>query len=655
MKLFKHKRFLLLLALGMIIYLFSIAQTDKHNNILSFQSRTLINLLDYVSQDYGKAVKDGKIINTNEYNEMLDFTSQAISLFDSVSKKITFPDKEKFTQQFSALLASIKQKHSKEEIGNNAQQIKKQLLQLHIIDISPEQYPDISKGRKIFIAKCQSCHGTYGAADGPLSNSFTPPPANFQDNSSMDEISPLQVFNTARLGIQGTGMPAFDQLSDKQLWEVAFYIKSLRFQNKFTADTNSAEKIFNSLRPPITLADVAHLSDKELREKLGAMQNDSAIAAIRLHQPSINRNSTLSIALNDLDDALVFYKNGNVSAAESKALYAYLDGIEPVEQQLAAIDAAIVPELENKMNQARSAIKSQKTPSEVEQKISDAKGSINKSIVLLGEQTYSFWFSFLVSSSILLREGMEAVLIIIIILSLLKSLHAKKAIRWVHGGWIFAVATGIASWFFLDWLISFGPQNRELMEAFGALLAVVILLYVGFWLHNKTEAKKWKEFVEERIIKMLEQEKLFGLAFISFIVVFREAFESIIFLSSLQLQVDDKSRPGIWMGALTAILIVILVSNLLLRFSLKIPIKKLFQYSAIILMIFGVVLVGQGVHAFQESGWFSVNSIPLNFHLAVLGIYPTVETYLAQLIILLVIIILWAWQKSKDKKQLKYK
>ncbi len=379
-------------------------------------------------------------------------------------------------------------------------------------------------------------------------------------------------------------------------------------------------------------------------------QNNLSLAAIRLHEAGKGNNS-FEAAYNYLNDALSFYKNSNSAAAEEKALYAYLEGIEPYEQQLNAIDNSIVAELENKMNEVRSAIKANKHEDEVEQKIAEAKLSINKAKVLLGGQTYSFWFSFLISSSILLREGLEAVLIIITILSLLKSLHAKKAIPWVHGGWIVAVAIGFGSWFFTGWLISFGAQNRELMEAFGAMIAVIILVYVGFWLHKKTDAKKWKQFIEERIVKILDQGKLFTLAFISFIVVFREAFESVLFLSSMQLQVDDKSRPGIWVGALAAICVVIFASNLLLNFSVKIPLKKLFQYSAIIMMILAVVLAGQGVHAFQESGWISVSTVRLNFHSSILGIYPTIQTYLAQLIVLSITLLLWFYGIKANVKE----
>lgn len=273
---------------------------------------------------------------------------------------------------------------------------------------------------------------------------------------------------------------------------------------------------------------------------------------------------------------------------------------------------------------------------------------------LQSEQTYSFWFSFFIAASILLREGLEAVLIIITILSLLKSLRANKAIHWVHGGWITALVIGITSWFFTGRLISLGSQNREIIEGIASVVAVIILVYVGFWLHNKTEAKKWQQFVHTRITTLLDQEKMFGLASISFIVVFREAFESILFLSSMQMQVDENSRNGIWMGALAAIISVIVFSHFLLRFAVHIPIRTLFQYSAIIIMILAVVLTGKGVHAFQESGWISETNIPINFQSSILGIFPTVQTYIAQVVMIVITIILWQRGKNSlaDKKEI---
>ncbi|HEV2832453.1 MAG TPA: cytochrome c, partial [Hanamia sp.] len=249
------------------------------------QARTLINLLDYVSQDYAKAVSDGHVINAGEYNEMIDFSGETISLFDSIALKVAIGNKKEISQRLTFLHKLIKQKSNKEVIAENAQQIKKMIMLLHLIQVSPAQYPDIADGRKLFRANCQSCHGKAGEGDGPLAVSFTPRPVNFLSDSLMQFVSPLQVFNTTRIGVRGTGMPAFDKLSDKEIWEISFYIKSLKFENKFSEKSDSLEKIYEKIQRDNPLSDVAHLSDIELGKRFSAHEREKNLAALRLHQP----------------------------------------------------------------------------------------------------------------------------------------------------------------------------------------------------------------------------------------------------------------------------------------------------------------------------------------------------------------------------------
>lgn len=617
--------------------------TQGQKSDVSLIARKTISLLDYVSQDYGKAISKGRILNWDEYTEMLDFTGNTENLFDTLASKVKMQNAPVIAAQLKQLANFIKQKQDKEIVEKQAQNVKKQIILLNLIELSPASWPSLSEGKRIFAANCQSCHGTTGAGNGPLSASFTPRPANFLNDTLMQAVSPLQVFNTVRLGIQGTGMRAFDELSDKEIWQIAFYVKSLRFQRQAEGDKEKSD----SLGKSVSLNDVARLSDKELLDKYHWQKNDPSVATLRLHNAEQGRPNTLNISLDYLEDALSFYKSGNFSLASDKALDAYLEGVEPVEQQLMATDATIVPELEKRMNALRTALKAHRSQAEVKALVEQAKESVNKAAVLMGNQTYSFWFTFLMALSILLREGLEAVLIIVTILSVLKSLKAKQAQKWVHYGWLTALFIGTTSWFFTDLLLSMGAAYREVMEGFGAFFAVIVLLYVGFWLHSKTQASKWKAFVETKITRLLDQKKMFGLALISFLVVFREAFESVIFLSSLHLQVDAGSKNGIWMGAIAALAVVLFLSQMLLKYSIKLPIRKLFQYSSVVIQILAVVLAGQAVHAFQESGWIAVQSFPINFRIAVLGIYPTWETYGAQLFALLIVVFIWRKQNKK--------
>jgi len=258
--------------LTIIIFSFSslICNAQSPASVLNKQARSLIHLLDYVSQDYAHAVGNGKIINPPEYAEMLDFTNHAISLFNSISIQVNVANKDTVANQLSQLLILIKQKSDKTFIAAKGQQLKKQILLLHLIDISPEQYPDIAEGENIFLNKCQSCHGAGGAGDGQLSASLTPRPISLLNDSLMQNISPLQVFNSTRLSLRGTAMCAFDELLDKQVWDISFYIKSLRFQNKYAVNDDLVQTKFSCLQSSVTLSDIAQLSDKESTEKLNS-------------------------------------------------------------------------------------------------------------------------------------------------------------------------------------------------------------------------------------------------------------------------------------------------------------------------------------------------------------------------------------------------
>ncbi|MEQ8560466.1 MAG: FTR1 family protein, partial [Cytophagales bacterium] len=108
---------------------------------------------------------------------------------------------------------------------------------------------------------------------------------------------------------------------------------------------------------------------------------------------------------------------------------------------------------------------------------------------MMQDKKFNYWLSFALSASIMLREGLEAFLILALILALIRSSGLKKALPWVHGGWITAILLGVAGWFFSDWVIGISGKNREIMEGMISLVAVIVLAFVGFWLHDHSHAK----------------------------------------------------------------------------------------------------------------------------------------------------------------------
>lgn len=600
-----------------------------------------MNLLDYIGRDYSNAVQNDSVINVFEYNEMIEFSRQTIEYFSGLSKETNIEDSAQMISDLIDLRNMIELKMPKQNIAKKTTELKARMLSWQLVENSPETWPDLSFGADLYQTHCASCHGKKGDGKGIASTGLNPSPSSFINEELMGIITPLQAYNTIISGVPGTAMIGFDQLSSEEVWSLSFYIMSLRYNEVKTQSENKENRL-------VSIENAATLSDNELRKRYSELESFS-LEGVRNYKSSEEKSSSLRIALEYLNLSLKSYKKGDIPSAEDYALQAYLLGIEPVEMRIMATDAKLVANLELKMMAVREAIHHRESFELLEQKISEAILIINEAEEFLDSQERSVSLTAFLTASILIREGLEAFLIIIAMLGILKSMNAQKAIYWVHSGWIAALLVGVGGWFFIDGVLSFDVKNRELMEGLIALFAVIILIYAGFWLHSKTEISKWKQFVDFRIKGLVERNSLFGLAFFSFIVVFREAFESVIFLSSLRVESGSERSAGIWIGIAFASVIVSFISYGILKFFNKIPLRKVFLYSSIVISVLAVILTGDGIHALQEGGYITASTSFSNFRIPFLGIYPSLECFLAQLTISFFIIALWLHNRKKTK------
>lgn len=605
-------------------------------------ARALVHILDYMGQDYGVAVADGQVINELEYAEMTEFSTSAAALLGDLVQAGVIPQDTTLTAQIANLQALVQAKADPEEVARLAAAIRDQVIARSGLQIAPRHWPDLENGRQLYAQLCVACHGAQGAGDGPLAAGLDPAPTNFVEGDRIASISPFQAYNTIHMGVEGTSMQAYSQLSDQEVWELAFFVKSLQAASQQDDATSNVD--LGKLKQIVSLEQVAALNDTELAaelEKAGVAQPDLAVAALRLAKPDDLAGGTLDRAIELLNEALIAYENGRFDEARQNALLAYLDGVEPAEPSLTATDATLTTVLEQRMLAVRSAIENRASVADVSRAVDVATVSINQARDALQNQDRSAWFAFFIAASILLREGLEAFLIILAVLGVIRAVGNKQAALWVHGGWIAALLVGVVAWIFSDMLIHLGAAQREVMEGGIALVAVVVLLYVGFWLHSKTEIKKWQEFIDVRVKTVLKGGNLMGLAAISFFAVFREAFESVLFLSALTLEQGTESRTAISLGALVSILAVFILAAVVLRASARLPVRSLFKYSSFIMGVLSVILAGKGLHSLQEAGLLSVTVVPYSIRATLLGVYPTVETLLAQAAIILAVVLLW--------------
>jgi high-affinity iron transporter len=635
---------------GLAVFLFSVFSTATENS-----PRTIVHLLDYLAKDYGGAVQNGKVISKDEYHEQVEFSDTAVEVAKNIPE---IKSNKKISGALDKLHDLIAHKASPEQVASLAQSIRKDVIVVTKLEVAPTQWPSLARGRELFANNCASCHGMKGLGDGPAGAGLDPKPANFHGKERMGQLSPFQAFNTIRLGVNGTGMAPSPYLPEKDVWALAFYVVSLRHENGADAKqaTEEIHKAAETVLNKVTLTQAATSSDENLKKQLDVPEEEKSvmIAQVRLHSGDDEGGGSLSLARTNLDRAVEDYKSGDKAGAKNKALLAYLEGVEPIEPKLKATDPGALVVLEEKMAAVRATIEAQKPLSDLQLVVSLAKEQIQKADVVINQKNSSPLVTFLVASAIILREGFEAVLILIALLGVIRAAGSKKAAHWVHAGWVVALLLGVVAWIFSGWLMNISGAQREMLEGSISLLAVVILLYMGFWLHSRTEMSRWHEFINGQVQSVLDGGNLYGLFGISFMAVFREVFETVLFLRALWLEGGTATKTALFSGIGGSLLLLFVLSWALLKYSAGIPIRKLFAYSSTLMALLAVILAGKGMHALQETGLVSITTSPLNLRIDLLGLYPTLETTIAQAVALLLTISLWLYGNRPTHKKAAY-
>jgi high-affinity iron transporter len=345
-----------------------------------------------------------------------------------------------------------------------------------------------------------------------------------------------------------------------------------------------------------------------------------------------------------LQESLAAYKAGDADKARTLALSAYLDGFEPVEGALSARDAALLAEVETAMGELRAAIGRRESPAQVEGRVQKLDGLLTRVEGALSPQQDNPLSTFLGAATILLREGLEALLIVVGMLAFLKKGGRPDMVRHVHYGWLAALLAGAATWLAATTLISISGATRELTEGFGSILAALVLLFVGIWMHGKGQADEWQRYIKQRMDRALSKGSAWFLFSLAFIAVYRELFETILFYAALS---AEGSTGAVVAGALAGAAALAVVAFAMLRFSQKLPVGKFFTYSSVLIAILAVVLAGKGVAALQEAGLVGVAPLSNVPRISVLGIFPTSQVIAAQVAILIALIVGFTWNRRK--------
>jgi high-affinity iron transporter len=240
--------------------------------------------------------------------------------------------------------------------------------------------------------------------------------------------------------------------------------------------------------------------------------------------------------------------------------------------------------------------------------------------------------AFVQAATILLREGLEAMLVIAALAGYLNKVGAGHRLAWLYGGALSAIlASAIGAWLFA---VFNSGEHSDVLEGCIILVAAALMLYVAGSLMVRQDPKRFRELLERQAGKALSQETGWAVATLAFVAVFREGAEAILFINAVA------TSEGGWSGGLFAGLVAAAVAlavifyfiNLLAR---KIPLRPLFVLTSVFLLVMAIKFVGEAIQEFQEQNLVAVSDIKGADWMTSLGLNPTWEAVGAQLLVIL--------------------
>ena len=609
----------------------------------------LIQLTDYVGVDYGVAVVNGEIINSGEYGEMQDFSS---AIAEQVAELPSSEARQQLAAQAAELVRLIGKRADASEVKALAAAMRQVFISGYDVTVTPRRTPDLSTARALYMEQCSGCHGMTGQGDGPLAASLDPPPTDFTERERYRDRTLLGLYNTITQGLEGTAMQSYASLSEAQRWALAFYTGQLATTGAEQGRGGTQFRQLGDDHPLNRLDYVATHTPAEVQAAYGA-DGVAVMAFLRTHPESFfsatSGTQPLEFSRIKLGESLAAYRAGDRDAAYELAIEAYLEGFELLEANINAVDPGLREAVEAAMTEYRNLIRQGTPVATAETSVEDIEALLSTAVMKLDTTALSGSTAFISALVILLREGLEALLVVAALAAFLIKTNRRDGLVYIYAGIAGAFVLGIATWLAASTFIDISGAQRELTEGFAALFAAVVLFSVGFWMHSKTSAVQWQAFIETSLQRHLGTGTLWGLAGLSFIAVYREMFEVVLFYQALWLQSSPQGQQMIFSGLLVAAGLLLVLGWLILRYSTRLPLRQFFAVSGIFMFVLAFIFTGKGIAALQEAGRIPLD--PINIpSIELLGIFPNMQSTGMQLLLVVLAVVMLYYSESAKRK-----
>ncbi len=351
-----------------------------------------------------------------------------------------------------------------------------------------------------------------------------------------------------------------------------------------------------------------------------------------------------------IQDAIARYQRGEAQNAILDVQDSYFDRFEAsgMENKIGSRDSAFKTTLEAYFTRLVSLMKAGQPVERLQSEASALKQDLQKAVTMLGEGEETQWSLLLYSLMIIVREGLEALLIVAAIVAYMVKNNHQDKLPLIRQSVIVALVASVVTAVIFQLLFTNSGASRELLEGITMLIAVVMLFFMSYWLLSKVEARHWKAWLEGKLSHSLSKGSLVGLWLTSFLAVYREGAETVLFYYALIGDANDVAGHMAIGAGFVIGCVVLLAAWLIMRYSVvRLPLKPFFMFTGSFMYLMAFVFAGKGVLELVEGKLFQptlINGFP---EISWLGIYPYVETLLPQAVLLLAALIaLWVMRRK---------
>jgi high-affinity iron transporter len=631
------------------------------------------NIVSVAVEEYGKGIDArGRLLSADEYQEAVGFLNDARAAANRLPGNRTAS-----RALLDTIITEVAAKHPPAVLAQLEKRFAASLGSQAALEL-PTSAIDLADGRRLYEQNCASCHGGRGLGDGPAAAAITPMPPAIGTSAVMWSVAPAMVYRKVTVGVTGTAMPAFGAaLTAEQRWNIVMYLLTLRSSPAQVAEGEGlytqgctechgvsgmadgvATRTLSKTPPELaSLAWQMERSDSAFASavsvgipgtpmppasQLTPAQVQAVVAYLRtlparertVAGGRASRDSSAEgagrAAISLLEQSLTAARDGRLDDASDRAFYAYL-AFEPIESPARARDPGLVSSMERLFADFRAAVRSNDLRGA--ERASNAIEADMPQVIDLTRPAGSGSEAFLQSLLIILREGFEAILVIGAVVAFLLKTGHRERLRSIWTGIVLAlVASGLTA-VVLRTVLTAIPASQDIIEGLTLLVAVGVLFSVSYWLISRVEAAKWQQFIREKVNAALDAGGGRALAFVAFLAVYREGAETALFYQALFNEGPHVVLP-ISLGIVVGFALLGVIFTLFYKFGVRIPLRPFFSVTSVLLYYMAFVFMGTGIRELQEGNAIPITAIPGFPTIEALGLYPTWQSVLAQLVLL---------------------